>query len=193
MVHGTHHKIATPAARPIRFHRAPLSPRPRNAAQPNKKGSKTPSAGFVISAKPHKTPYTPQSNHRSDSASSKVAHKISAAKSADSDVSQIHSNGIITALGKTAQSHAVPAPTPNPPIRFPAKKIGTQATEEKSMFSATQAKKARAVKIPNSLNIAATSKGYTGASQAVVPVSVRNTLLNPLPCAKAYAIFPVSC
>src|SRR5271168_2456198 len=159
MVHGTQHKMITPAAKANRFDRKLLSPRPRNAAHPNKNGSSAPTAGFVISAKPHNTPYTPQSSHRSDSLNSKVAHKIKAASSADSDVSQIHSNGIITALGKTAHSHAAPAATPNPPIRFPAKKIGTQAAEEKRMLSATHAKKARAVKTPNNLNVAATSSG----------------------------------
>src|SRR5580704_5787947 len=193
MVHGTQHRAATPTASAPRFHRQRRSPRARSTTQPNKNGSKAPSAGFVSNTKPHNNPYTPQSSHCSDSVSSKVAHKINAAKSADNDVSQIHSNGIITALGKTAQSHAAPAATPNPPSRFPAKKIGTQAAEEKSMLSATHAKNARAVKVPNSLNVAATSKGYTGASQAVGPVSVRNTLPNPLPCAKAYAMFPVSC
>ncbi len=96
-------------------------------------------------------------------------------------------------FGKSAQSHAAPAATPNPPIRFPAKKIGTQAAEENRMFKKTAAKKARAVKTPNSLNTAAISNGYNGASQAVDPVSVRNTSLNPLPSARAYAIFPVSC
>src|SRR5208282_3605879 len=142
-----------------RFHRARLSPLPRSVTQPNKKGSIAPSAGFVIKAKPHNTPYTAQSSHRSDSASSKVAHKIKAARSADKDVSQIHSNGIIIALGKTAQSHAAPAATPNPPTRLPAKKIGTQAAAEKSMLSATHAKKARVVKTPNNLNVAATING----------------------------------
>src|SRR6202043_2443573 len=102
-----------------RFDRAAPSPHPRNTSHPNKNGSSTPRAGFVIKAKPHKTPYTPQSSQPSDSASSRVAHKIMAARSADSDVSQIHSNGIITPLGKTAHSHAAPAATPNPPILFP--------------------------------------------------------------------------
>src|ERR1700674_1309279 len=151
--------MATPTDSAPRFQRNLLSPRPRSTTQPNKNGSKAPSAGFVINAKPHNNPYTPQSSHRSDSVSSKVAHKINAAKSADNDVSQIHSNGIITALGKTAQSHAAPAATANPPICFPAKKIGTQATAEKRMFRKTAAKKARAVKIPNNLKTAATITG----------------------------------
>jgi hypothetical protein len=44
-------------------------------------------------------------------------------------------------------------------MRFPAKKIGTQAAAEKSMLSPTHAKKARPVKTPNNLNVAATSNG----------------------------------
>src|SRR6185437_13429417 len=72
-------------------------------------------------------------------------------------------------------------------------KIGTQVAEEKSMFKPTHAKKVRAVRTPKHLNIAATRSGYAGASQAVGPVFVRNTSLNPLPCASAFAIFPVSC
>src|SRR5580704_13093402 len=151
--------MATPTAKPVRSHWTRPSTRLQSAAHPSKNGSSKPSAGFVINARPHKTPYTTQSNHFSDSASSKVSHKIKAASNAESDVSQIHSNGIITALGKTAQSHAAPAATPNPAIRLPTKKIGIQAAEEKRMLSATQAKKARAVKTPNNLNVAATING----------------------------------
>src|SRR5580704_993744 len=135
-----------PAASATRFHRTSFPPRPRNSAHPSKNGRSTPRAGFVINARPHKTPYTPQSSHPSDSASSKVAHKIIAASSADSEVSQIHSNGIITPLGNPAHSHAAPAATPGPPILFPTKKSGTEAAPEKSTLSATQAKNARAVK-----------------------------------------------
>jgi hypothetical protein len=39
------------------------------------------------------------------------------------------------ALGKTAQSHAAPAATPKPPIRFPAKKIGKQVSVADEMFN----------------------------------------------------------
>src|ERR1700688_3562428 len=132
---------------------------PWQASHPSKNGSSTPSAGFDISANPHNIPYPHQSRTRSDSASFSVAHKIVAAKSADSEVSQIHSNGIIMPLGKSAHSHAAKLATHNPPIRFPAKKTGTQAAEEKTIFIKTAAKKARAVKIPKILNIPATNSG----------------------------------
>src|ERR1700688_5312467 len=128
---------------------------PWQASHPSKNGSSTPSAGFDISANPHNIPYPHQSRTRSDSASCSVAHKIVAAKSADSEVSQIHSNGIIMPLGKSAHSHAARLATPNPPTRLPARKMGTQAAEEKRTFIETAAKKARVVKLPKILNIPA--------------------------------------
>src|ERR1700688_860328 len=142
-----------------RFNRRRFSPKPRQASHPSKNGSSTPSHGFVISVNPHNIPYPHQSRTRSDSARFSVAHKIVAAKSAESEVSQIHSNGIMMPLGKSAHSHAAKLATPNPPIRFPVKKTGTQAAEEKTIFIETAAKKARAVKIPQILNIPATNSG----------------------------------
>jgi hypothetical protein len=151
--------MATPAATPALFHRARFSFRPRKAAHPKRNGKSVPSAGFVIKASPHNSPYAHQSPIRSDSPNSSVAHKSAAARNAASDVSQIHSNGKRIAFGKTAQSQAAPLATPNPPILLPAKKIGTQAAEEKNMFSPTQVKKARSVKIPQILKVAATKAG----------------------------------
>src|SRR4029077_103568 len=109
------------AASAALFHanRRPSQSRRAHPAQPNKNGRSAPSAGFVISAKPHNNPYTHQSRNRSDSASSSVAHKTVAAKSADREVSQIHSNGIKTPFGKSAHSHAPPLATPSPLMRFP--------------------------------------------------------------------------
>src|SRR5271156_990420 len=121
MLHGTQHSTATPAASAARFHRARLPPRPRKAAHPNRNGKSAPSAGFVIKANPHKSPYAHQSPNCSDSASSSVAHRSAAPKNAASDVSQIHSNGISIAFGKSAQSQPAPLATPNPQIRSPAK------------------------------------------------------------------------
>src|ERR1700719_944367 len=118
-----------------------------------------PSAGLLISANPHNNPYAHQLSARSDSATANVAHKIVAARSADSDVSQIHAKGIMMAFGKSAHSHAARLAARTPPIRFPAKKIGTQAAEEKRIFIKTAAKKARAVKLPKILNIPATNNG----------------------------------
>src|ERR1700681_2771013 len=136
--------MATPAANATRFHRRRLSPNPCQPSHPSKNGRNTPSAGFAISANPHNIPYEYQCRTRSDSASASVAHKIVAARSADSEVSQIHSNGIMMALGKSAHSHAAKLANPTPPTRFAAKKIGTHVAEEKRMFRKTAAKKARA-------------------------------------------------
>src|ERR1700719_5014306 len=118
-----------------------------------------PSAGLLISANPHNNPYAHQLSARSDSATANVAHKIVAARSADREVSQIHSKGIMIAFGKSAHSHAAKLATPKPPIRFPAKKTGTQAAEENKIFRKTAAKKARVVKLPTILNIPARTTG----------------------------------
>lgn len=60
-----------------------------------------------------------------------MVHKIAAAKNAESDVSQIHSKGSITALGYSAQSQAESEATARPPRRRAAKKSGTVAAAEK--------------------------------------------------------------
>src|SRR5205085_5687770 len=94
--------------------------RERRAAHHNKNGSNEPTDGFTINVKPHNKPYSSQLAIRdSRSASSSVAHTSAAARNAVSDVSQIHSNGIITALGNTAHSHAASAPAPTPSTRLP--------------------------------------------------------------------------
>src|SRR5215467_712779 len=97
-----------------------VSCRARYAAHPSKKGKSDPSEGFVISVKPQSKPYRHQSRQRPDSASFSVANRIVEASNAERDVSQTHSNGTITALGKMAQSHATPLATPVPAMRFPA-------------------------------------------------------------------------
>jgi hypothetical protein len=67
------------------------------------------------------------------------------------------------------------------------------AREEKSALRNTMVKKDFAVKIPKMRKTPATSRGYTGVSQAVGPVSLRNGELNPFPVASEYAMLPVSC
>src|ERR1700726_4928785 len=98
--------MVTPAVTATRFERKRLSQEPRWASHPSKNGSSAPSSGFVISENPHNNPYEPHSQTLSDSASASVAHKIVAARSADSEVSQIHTKGIIMAFGKSAHNQA---------------------------------------------------------------------------------------
>jgi hypothetical protein len=74
-------------------------------------------------------------------------------------VSQTHSNGIITALGKSAHSQAAPLAAPTPLIRLLAKKTGMHTEAEKSAFRKIIAKKDPAVKIPKTRKTPATSKG----------------------------------
>src|SRR5260370_36395406 len=100
-----------------------------------------------------------ESRRRSESANSNVAHKSVAASSAERDVSQIHSKGIMIAPGKRAQSHAATAPTPRLATRLPTWKIGMHTTVEKRMFRKTRQKNDETVKIPKSLNVAATKSG----------------------------------
>src|SRR4029077_18226323 len=125
MVHGIQHRTASPSASAGRvIQTQPLVPesafRPeRYAAQPRRNGSSEPSDGLVISVKPHSKPYAHQPRRRCDSESSRVAHSSDAPNSAASEVSQIHSNGIMTALGNNAQSHAAPLATPTPATFFP--------------------------------------------------------------------------
>src|SRR5580704_6747105 len=102
-------------------------------------------AGLVSSAIPHKNPYRHQSRTRPDSFNASVAQSKMATKSADSDVSHIHSNGIMTAFGKRAHSHAAALATPNPAMRFPAQKIGTHAPAEKRMLRMSATKNDRSV------------------------------------------------
>src|SRR5579859_591846 len=100
-----------------------------------------------------------QSRRRAEPATTNVAQRIAAASKAASDVSQTHSNGINIAFGKMAQSQPAALATPRPQMRFPAKKIGTQAADEKRIFSVTAAKNAWAVKAPQSLNMPARIRG----------------------------------
>src|SRR5580700_2406079 len=124
MVHGMQHRIANPSARTDRVMElqslvceSAFQPE-RYAAHPRTKGSSEPSEGLVISAKPHSNPYPHHSRTRRDSATSSVAHSSVAARSAAREVSQIHSNGIITALGNSAHIQAAPVATPMPATRF---------------------------------------------------------------------------
>src|SRR5579863_2665526 len=94
--------------------------RARYAIQARSKGWTESSVALVINATPHRKPYAHQSRTRREPATLSVAHRIVAASRPDSEVSQIHWNGTIIAFGKTAQSHAAPAPTASPPIRLPA-------------------------------------------------------------------------
>ena len=91
---------------------------PRYAAQPSSTESSEPTEGLVINVNPHSSPYPHQSLAWCfDSASSSVAQKSVAPSSAARHVSHTHSNGIMTALGKNAQSHAAPLATA-PEIRL---------------------------------------------------------------------------
>src|SRR6516225_1977728 len=133
-----------------------------------------------------------QSRQRCDSASSMVAHRIDAPRSAASDVSHTHSKGNITALGNSAHSQAAALATPGPATRLPAQKIGTHTPDENRALRRTTAKNEARVKTPNTRKIPATNNGYTGVSHAVGPVSLPNGELNPFPVASDLAMLPVS-
>src|SRR4029077_16930595 len=126
MVQGKEARTTTAAERTaLRSEIAPFEAanlfRPRQAIQTRKKGSSEPSEGFVISVKPQRRPYRHQSRLRLESATQSVAHRTMAARSAESDVSQIHSKGMTIPAGKIAQSEAASAPTRVPATRRPAK------------------------------------------------------------------------
>jgi hypothetical protein len=59
----------------------------------------------VSREKPQRSPYNAKSWRRKESGSRSVAHNKTAASNAEREVSQIHSKGKITPLGKIAQSH----------------------------------------------------------------------------------------
>src|SRR5579885_1279441 len=96
MVHGTQQRMATASARAgarsIADRCARHAPQ---AAQPSKTGSAAPSAGLVINANPQSKPYNAQSRVRAELASFSVNQSNTDARSAESEASQIHPNGII--------------------------------------------------------------------------------------------------
>lgn len=82
-----------------------------------------------------------------------------AATRAESEVSQIHSNGMMMPLGKKAQIQAPRAATGIPGIRLPARKIGMQIKEEKTQLSKAAVRNEANVKMPNILKIEASKRG----------------------------------
>jgi hypothetical protein len=103
------------------------------------------------------------------------------------------SNVLRIEFGKKAQSQVAIDATPKPPMRLPAKYIGTHVNAEHRMFSATAARNESYVRTPKTRKISAKSHGYTGGIQAVGPVSTRNGELKPCPLASDAAMFPDSC
>src|SRR5215471_16274624 len=128
----------------------------RSTAQAKRNGSAIPRAGLASSAIPHSRPYAIHKSARGDSAASRVSQTRVTASKTESDVSQIHSNGISTPAGRKAQAHPAAAATPPPATRRAMAQRGTVATAENMAFSNTAAKKLARVmapkkrKIPNS-------------------------------------------
>src|SRR2546423_11627035 len=156
MVQGAQHRMIRSTASAGREPGRAIWRRARSQAHPSKKGSNEPSAGLVSNDKPHSKPYRDQSRRREGSARRSVDQRSVAARRAESDVSQIHSKGTITALGKTAQSQAAAAPTATLATRLPAWKMGMHAAVEKKTLRNTHAKNEWIVKTPKHLNTSET-------------------------------------
>src|SRR6516225_3476575 len=128
-------------------------------AQARRKGNTAPRAGLVSSDIPQSRPYTANANTVGRSGRTRVAQSNTAARNAESEVSQIHAYGKIIATGARAHSQQASTAVNFPHTRSPAENSGKQARAENNEFTNTAAQKEPNVNVPNNLNTAASRKG----------------------------------
>ena len=109
-------------------------------------------------------------------ASSGKVKGIMARKYFGTDGIRGRANGIITPEGKHDQIQALAAATGSPATRRAIAYRGNVAAAEKIAFSSTATKKLASVSGPRKRKMTDKRDGYTGASHAVGPVSLRKRL-----------------